>query len=235
MIQPQPPVSVPWTVRDVTWGLIAFGAWLFAFLALRLVIDRLMPDADLGLIVSLGELLLIVPVWWLTLRKHQVGWRDLGLRGFGTGAVGVGCGLMLASFTFNLIYSLILAYFDLRIQIDLVPIFEQLSSPWFFFIGGALIAPVVEEIFFRGFVFAGLRGRFGWQRAALISALLFALLHLSFTSVLPIFILGLIFAYLYHLSGSIWPAILMHMLTNSLALGAAYVVANAEAWGIPLS
>jgi membrane protease YdiL (CAAX protease family) len=56
----------------------------------------------------------------------------------------------------------------------------------------------------------------------LLSAGLFALAHILPTSILPIFILGVIFAYLYQISGSIWPAIIMHMLTNILALSVAY-------------
>ncbi|MEW5957318.1 MAG: CPBP family intramembrane glutamic endopeptidase [Chloroflexota bacterium] len=43
---------------------------------------------------------------------------------------------------------------------------------------------------------------------------------------LPIFMLGLIFAYLYQVSGSIWPAILMHILTNTLALSVAYAMSQ---------
>jgi membrane protease YdiL (CAAX protease family) len=54
------------------------------------------------------------------------------------------------------------------------------------------------------------------------------------TAFIPIFILGYIFAVLYRFSGSIWPGILMHVLTNSLALGAAYLLANADKFGIPL-
>ena len=48
--------------------------------------------------------------------------------------------------------------------------------------------------------------------------------HVILTSILPIFILGVIFALLYQISGSIWPAILMHMLTNTIALSIAYAV-----------
>jgi membrane protease YdiL (CAAX protease family) len=43
-------------------------------------------------------------------------------------------------------------------------------------------------------------------------------------AIIPIFVLGLIFAYLYHRSGSVWPAILMHVLTNALGLIAAYTM-----------
>jgi len=80
--------------------------------------------------------------------------------------IGLGCGLMLLSFGFNFVYSLFLALFDLRAQVDLVRIFAQLSSPWWLLVGGVVVAPVVEEVFFRGFVFVGLCGRYDWQKAA---------------------------------------------------------------------
>jgi hypothetical protein len=81
-------------------------------------------------------------------------------------------------------------------------------------------------VFFRGFVFAGLRQRHGWKKATLISSALFAVIHVTPTAMIPVFILGFIFAYLYHRSHSLWPAVLMHVSTNALALGLAYVLAN---------
>ena len=224
---PDPKVMpVPWTVRDVWLGIAGFTIWIVIFVGLKLTVELLAIEVDAGLVVSLGELLLLLPVWWLTVRKYGVGWEALGLRRFGAGALGMGCGLMLMSFMFNFVYGSALAFFGLRMQVDLVPILQSLSSPWLFLVGGAVIAPIVEEIFFRGFIFAGLRPRFGWQRAALISSLIFALVHLTLNAIVPIFILGYIFAFLYHASNSIWPSILMHVLTNSLALSAAYFVAN---------
>ncbi len=226
--------GVPWTPRDVWWGLLAFAVWMTAFVLSALLLRENRLAVNPGLIVSAGEALLVVPVWWFTVRKYHVPWTMLGLRRFSAGMIGLGCGLMLVSFAFNFVYGTILVFFNLRMQIDLVPIFAQLSSPWLLLVGGAVIAPVVEELFFRGFVFAGLRQKYGWQKSAFISAALFALLHLTPTAIIPIFVLGYIFAYLYYRSDSIWPAILMHVLTNTLALGAAYLVANAPAWGLPL-
>ena len=80
--------------------------------------------------------------------------------------------------------------------------------------------------FFRGFVFTGFRQRYGWQRAALISAGLFSAAHRQPLALLPIMILGLIFAYLYQRTESIWPAVIMHVLTNALSLGAAYLISR---------
>ena len=66
----------------------------------------------------------------------------------------------------------------------------------------------------------------------MVSAGLFALVHFVPTSILPILLLGLIFAFLYQISGSIWPAILMHMLTNTVALLSAYAVS--QGWMPPV-
>jgi membrane protease YdiL (CAAX protease family) len=225
-IEQHQPSSVPWTTRDVWLGVIALILWLIISLIASVSVSLLSLDVDVGLMVSLAEFLLLVPVWWLTVRKYKVGWGALGLRSFRGAMIGLGCGLMILSSTFNLFYSLFLALFDLRAQVDLVPVFAELESPWWLLAGGVIVAPVVEEVFFRGFVFAGLRGRYGWKKAALISAALFAVIHVTPTAMIPIFILGLIFAYLYHRSNSIWPAVLMHISTNALALGLAYWMAN---------
>jgi membrane protease YdiL (CAAX protease family) len=229
-VEQSQPHSVPWTTRDVWLGVIALVLWLVLSVVASVVMSLLSLDVDAGLMVSLAEFLLLVPVWWLTVRKYRVGWRALGLQSFRGAMVGLGCGLMILSYIFNVFYGLFLALFGLRAQVDLVPIFAELSSPWWLLAGGVIVAPMVEEVFFRGFVFAGLRQRYNWKKAALISSALFAVIHVTPTAMIPIFILGLIFAYLYHRSHSIWPAILMHVSTNALALGLAYVLANT---GIP--
>jgi membrane protease YdiL (CAAX protease family) len=220
------PHSVPWTTRNVWAGLAVLALWLIISVVVSVWASFLSLNLDVGLMVSLAELSLLVPVWWLTVRKYKVGWKALGLRSFKGRMIGLGCGLMVLSFAFNFFYSLFLALFDLRMQVDLVPIFAELSSPWWLLAGGVIVAPVVEELFFRGFVFAGLRQRYDWKKAAFISSALFAVIHVTPTAMIPVFILGYIFAYLYHRSNSIWPAILMHVSTNALGLGLAYVLAN---------
>jgi membrane protease YdiL (CAAX protease family)/uncharacterized RDD family membrane protein YckC len=87
-------------------------------------------------------------------------------------------------------------------------------------IGVAVIAPLVEEIVFRGMVFGWLRGRapIGW--AVVISAALFSLEHIGFlqlTLFLPIFAAGLVLATLYHHAGSLWPSMLVHGTFNLVA------------------
>lgn len=219
-----PQAAVPWTPRDVLWGLVVFVLWIALFLTLSVLGQELKLPVDGSFIIVFGEAILLLPVWYFTIHKYRVSWAALGLRSFRPWAIGQGCGLMLLSLLFNIIYAGFLALFGLQIQPNIDQLFKQTDFPLTLLFGGAIVAPMVEELFFRGFVFAGLRGRWSWPKAALVSAGLFALAHIVPTAILPILILGLIFAYLYETSGSIWPAILMHTLTNTVALLAAYAI-----------
>jgi len=81
-----------------------------------------------------------------------------------------------------------------------------------YFIVGGVIAPVAEEIVFRGLIFGYLR-RWGVPAAILISTALFAALHLPTIPVTQI-VGGAVFAIAYHLSGSLLTPITIHVLGN---------------------
>ena len=80
------------------------------------------------------------------------------------------------------------------------------------------MGPLAEEIFFRGFVLSGLAGRWGFLPAAIASSLLFALAHIDPRVMVPIFVIGLFLAWLYHKTGSIWSSFAAHGSWNALAL-----------------
>ena len=92
-----------------------------------------------------------------------------------------------------------------------------------------MVAPLVEEVFFRGFIFTGLREKYGWITAAFVSAFLFSAVHLQPIAMPPIFLLGLVFAYLYQRTESIWPGVIMHLATNTISLTAAYLISQWDA------
>jgi len=88
--------------------------------------------------------------------------------------------------------------------------------------GGAVLAPLAEESFFRGYVFtACLREKGPWQ-AYLFSAGLFAVAHLNLPALLPIFVLGLGFAFVKARTGSLLPTMVAHALNNTMALSVLY-------------
>jgi uncharacterized protein len=84
-----------------------------------------------------------------------------------------------------------------------------------------IAAPLSEEIFFRGFMFAGIRRSAPFWVAAACSAAVWGLFHYtgpgSWGVCLQLAIFGVILAWLYERTGSIWPTIAVHMLNNALA------------------
>ncbi|MCS6328708.1 MAG: CPBP family intramembrane metalloprotease [Nitrospira sp.] len=78
-------------------------------------------------------------------------------------------------------------------------------------------APVFEELAFRGPLFGVFRRRFQWGTAAMLSAALFALAHgYGLIGFLSVFWSGLIWAWAYERTGSLWPGVLGHALNNLL-------------------
>ncbi len=80
-----------------------------------------------------------------------------------------------------------------------------------------VIAPVMEEFTFRGFLYNILRQRVGIIAAALSSALFFSAIHMSLVQTLPLFIFGLAQCYVYEKTGSLRFCILLHFLFNSIS------------------
>ncbi|HWI22099.1 MAG TPA: type II CAAX endopeptidase family protein [Baekduia sp.] len=83
-----------------------------------------------------------------------------------------------------------------------------------------VMAPLAEELLFRGFIFGGLRRWRGFWPAAIISGSLFGLAHVlgSPVETLPILaFFGFGLAFLYELTKSLYPSIYLHAINNSLA------------------
>lgn len=82
-----------------------------------------------------------------------------------------------------------------------------------------VLAPLMEEAIFRGYVFAALRRVQPVAVAAISSAILFAGAHLSLggPGLLAVFGMGVMLAYLYQRGGSLWPCVLAHAVHNLLA------------------
>lgn len=87
------------------------------------------------------------------------------------------------------------------------------------FISAAVISPIYEEIFYRGFLYRFFSSRFGIGAGMLLSASIFTLVHIPTFNTLPVnFVSGLIFAWIYEKTGSVLPCILMHGLFNGIAI-----------------
>jgi membrane protease YdiL (CAAX protease family) len=79
------------------------------------------------------------------------------------------------------------------------------------------IAPVVEEFFFRGFLFQSLRNTWGPVWAVLASAAIFSAIHFDIDKFVPLVIFGTALAFVFHKTESLWPCIALHAVNNALA------------------
>ncbi|MFL5869476.1 MAG: CPBP family intramembrane glutamic endopeptidase [Solirubrobacterales bacterium] len=83
-------------------------------------------------------------------------------------------------------------------------------------------APLSEEIFFRGLLFGGIRSKAPFAVAAIVSASIWGLFHYtgpgSWGVCLQLAVFGVILAWLYERTGSIWPTLALHVFNNALAV-----------------
>lgn len=87
------------------------------------------------------------------------------------------------------------------------------------FVSAAIISPVYEEIFYRGFLYRFFSSRYGVLSGMLISSIIFTVVHIPTFNTLPVnFVSGLIFAWVYQKTGSIIPSILIHGIFNGIAV-----------------
>lgn len=77
---------------------------------------------------------------------------------------------------------------------------------------------IIEELAFRGIVFRALEKALNTKETILISAFLFAMLHLSLVSMPHLMMLGIFFGYIRYKTGSIWPSVIAHFIHNFSAV-----------------
>jgi uncharacterized protein len=99
--------------------------------------------------------------------------------------------------------------------------FEFLIS----FISVAVMAPFFEELYFRGLLHRWFRARWQMWPAVFASSAIFGLAHFDSAGVaVSSFILGIVMAFAYEKTGSLWISIAMHAFNNSLGIILAYLV-----------
>jgi CAAX protease family protein len=222
-ITPETPnYPVPWSITD-TW----LGVALLVILSLGMlaaVMLGISKQAVQGAGILFFELIYLLPVALIFVWR-RISWKNLGFGKFSFQAMALGCGLLVAGYMIILLHNAILYLLKIDTQGDqITQIFNELNSPIWLFIVGIIVAPFVEEIFFRGFLFQGFRQKYGWVAALFLSSFIFAAAHLDPVSFIPTFILGSVLAFIYHRSNSLWPGIIFHLLINAFGLVSIYVI-----------
>ena len=92
------------------------------------------------------------------------------------------------------------------------------------FIMLAVIAPIAEEIVFRGWLYGKLRVKIPKWAAILITSFLFGLVHMQWNVGITVFSMSVVNCLLREVTGTIYAGILVHILNNSIAFYLVYVM-----------
>lgn len=223
-------------------GLARYGSWLWVISLLLLVVllssvlslpimfALVLQTGDptailenpfvLFVIIALEDAVFIGVVYFLLVRRGLTSWRDMGLRGAPTLRslrLGVLWGVLFVAASSAT--ELLLRLFGVeQTQASQFPLGQGgVAGTIAIWVAGIVLAPITEEIFFRGFIFRAMALRKGYVRGVVYSSLVFGLVHLNVAAFLPISLGAALLAVGYKRSDDLWVPIIAHSLNNLAA------------------
>lgn len=213
---------------------IAFAVGIVAGLALTVVIVLATghaPSANPGhpFVAAIGFAMYAGAGWFVWWRLRTAGrnpFRALDVRDMRTILIGVAA---LVVVRIGAGIQLVLTHQTKHVQAGFEHFDVVTRAPTFTVIGVVLgvlsmvvLAPVVEEMLFRGLLFGALVQRIGVPASAVVTALLFGVAHGDPVLFPTLAALGLVAAFAYAATGNLWVPISLHALNN--ALGAVFLI-----------
>ncbi|MEN6668868.1 CPBP family intramembrane glutamic endopeptidase [Psychrobacter sp. B38] len=136
---------------------------------------------------------------------------------------------MLGLLLIFMIVSQVLTYFLDETPLAFVdPLYQSVSSVWLLVLAMVIVAPLYEELVFRGVLWSAITEQFtdssvryhGELVASVVTSLIFAVIHLQYGlyEISTIVILALIFCYARFRSGSLLLPMLLHVVNNGVAM-----------------
>jgi len=224
-----PPKRVSWSIRQSLYLLVAinlsvyFGTyiWREKIFALAELLPPAEPRLNQLLLVALLQAFLYLAtvfVFVLLIKKEKP--EALGLVRSDFGKLlfrGLLQGFLL--FTFAIVFSVLISLlFPAEIEPQEISKFILLAkTPWekaIPLIIAGVLAPLSEEVFFRGFLYPAFRNRWGVWRGMIFTSLIFGLLHFDLFRVLPLVLGGIWLNRMYEKSGTLYLPILAHAVWN---------------------
>lgn len=196
-----------------------FAANLYLLVGLIvLVLSSMLPDVGVRYIVGIAvEVALAVGALLFmrleklplrgTLRWRWPGWRFVGLSG------ALALGLWMIGVMLNLITTVVLGY-TTPLSPTMFP--RNLTEALLLLVSTVIVAPICEEMMFRGYVQRAYEWRNPWTGIA-VGGAIFALYHLRFQGAMALFPVAFALGFVAWRSDSLFPGILLHAAYNSIA------------------
>lgn len=220
------------------WAIVCFfGSQFFVvtilqgLLELKLLSSKFVisniGDVTIGAIIYLVMLAMLIGLP-LVMMHRRTTLKDLGLgrlivwRDYLLAAGGLVVYFALAMVVMNL--AKFLPWVDLAQKQEVGIVDPSNGELILVFLLFAVVAPIVEEVIFRGFLFHHIRKSMPFWLTAIIVSVLFGAAHMQWNVGINVFVMSLVMCWAREYSGTIWPGIVMHMLKNAIAVYALFVV-----------
>ncbi len=212
--------------------IAVFGANAVAFLFSKDLVGVLTGEAGTSDIATL-VLLTVLQTWLLVVTGLFVLLpRALGAVPFFSGDTprAIGRGLLWAipawfvATLLGAIVERIMSLFNIAPEPQAVENVIGAANPLIVVVAVVVVAPIAEEVFFRGVAFGAWAREYGPRRAIVMSALLFAVIHASLAALVPIFVLGLALAVIYWRTRNLASSITLHATFNLISVVIALLV-----------
>jgi len=220
-----------WLVRDVasivgimliaTFGVaVAVGWYQQGMWPGRMSMKQLGTNG-VALVVTAQNVAFVLFAWWRTSSAQLLGvvpqWRSVLVWSL------IGAPLVLVV---NILVGLLFATFGLQQnQAAAYPLVAgDYQGQLVFWVVASLVAPIGEEILFRGYLWGAIHRYYGIWWAVIGTALIFAIGHSTSASqgavvlVSQTLVMGVLLAWLRHMSGSVWAGVCAHAMNNSIAV-----------------
>ena len=219
-----------WDLKDILLILIiVFGGKIPIYQGLKNIISLPWSPVVLNFIVHLTQsLLLIILTLGVVVFKYDYSLSFFGLKkikpvkNINYGLIGGITIWILITVVNNCVYSITTNIFQCRPPTQ-AAVQSLLSSDslLLFTVHSLLIiivAPITEEIFFRGFIYLYCKNKVGVYWGIIISGLVFGLAHFNLWIFLPTFIGGIVLAWIYEKTNSLYPAMIAHGTWNGIII-----------------
>ncbi len=175
------------------------------------LIGSIMFHLFLGATTTAVILIRVKPAVWLGLRWREWPWVFLIAPGTVVAMWVLFVGLQLGG------YMRWMESLGVQAEQDTVKLLKTATDPmvlWLMAVAAVVVAPVCEEVVFRGYLYPLAKRHVGPWVAAVCTGLIFAAAHGSLAALLPLFVFGIVLAVLHEKTGSIWAPIAVHFCFN---------------------
>lgn len=213
-----------WSISDTIFVLAAYIlAWFILGMFLPYDVDQISHYMPLFFFEeTLDSFLLMGLTFYCLLKKRGGALRDIGLvrvTRVQNWFLGIGVGICVWGFSFSLDKLTEWLFGPSSAEHPYTIVIGRATTPGDYILislVAVVLAPLSEEIFFRGFMYPAFRERYDIHVGALITSGIFALAHVNPMWFPSAFVAGLALTYLYELSGSLVGSIVAHGLGTLL-------------------